>query len=103
MAKTKSQSGAARIHEIEGKKQKRGGQGDGMEIKDNGVLLGRIEQIEQGNGDRGQFIAQAQASQPEGWETLRWRPPAFVGPAVFLGQARGNRGAKRETGLAQSA
>src|SRR5438034_235996 len=37
-----------------------------MEITDQGELLGRIEQIEQGDGDSGQLVAQSQAGEPEG-------------------------------------
>ena len=36
-----------------------------MEITDQGVLLGRIEQIEQGYGDSSPLISQAQAGEPE--------------------------------------
>src|SRR5205085_7880174 len=36
-----------------------------MKIEDGGLLMRRIEQIEQGNANGAQFIAQPQTSQPE--------------------------------------
>src|SRR5437764_8211638 len=64
----KQPGGTPCIHEIQGKEQQGRGEGDCMKIKDDGILLRGVEQVEESNSDSGPLVTQAQAGQPEGRE-----------------------------------
>src|SRR5947209_6887126 len=56
-SKNEEPEGAPGIHKIEHKEQQRSGERDRVKVKNNGILLCGIEQIEQSNTCRNPFIA----------------------------------------------